>query len=454
MLGFAWMTLRQATEALENGRLEEAQRLLCQPGAQGHKGSSELLQQIAHRYLERGERHLQHDDSVAAWNDLQHAEQIGVLDDAAARLRQALVRRGLAEARLLFDAGEPARAADALAKLRERGGQGADQQLLEEGAKGWIQVRELAGRGEFAQALASMERVRRLLPAIACLDRFDDDLKQASQKFASAIVKLHEAVASENSQEVLALAEQVLALAPQHTEARKARSRAWKVLEASTAPTPRPHLQPANPDKPRLVPSERFLLWIDGIGGYLVCLGARVMLGQAAPEEGVDVPLFADVSRLHAAVTRDAEGYLLEAFRAVQVNGQPAERALLRPGDRVTMGTCCQFLFSQPVPVSGTARLEWVSGHRLPLAIDKVFLMADTLVLGPGEQSHIMIPDLEKPVVLFRQKEGLGVRHAGNLTVDGQPCRERGMLAKNSRVCGDDFALSVEPVGKQLCRTG
>ena len=126
----------------------------------------------------------------------------------------------------------------------------------------------------------------------------------------------------------------------------------------------------------------------------------------------MDVPLVADVSRLHATLTRDGEGYVLKAVRPLQVNGQPVTRALLRPGDRVTLGTSCQFLFRQPVPVSTTARLDLVSGHRLPLAVDGVLLMADTLVLGPGPQAHVMVPDLKDPVVLFRHKDGLGVRAA------------------------------------------
>ena len=51
------------------------------------------------------------------------------------------------------------------------------------------------------------------------------------------------------------------------------------------------------------------------MGGYLVCLGNRVTLGQATPDARVDVPLYADVSRHHATVTRDSEGYLLEGLR-------------------------------------------------------------------------------------------------------------------------------------------
>ena len=47
----------------------------------------------------------------------------------------------------------------------------------------------------------------------------------------------------------------------------------------------------------------------------------------------------------------------------------------------------------------------------------------------------------------LRVTPGLGVRYAGNLCVDGQRCRERGLLRPTSSVTGDDFAFAIEPVG-------
>src|SRR5262249_28284362 len=97
MLGNAWLALRQAQEALKNGRLDEAQRLLAQSSVQGHKRSWELLQQLGQGFLERGERRLRHDDPVAAWDDLVLAEQVGVVVSDVEKLRQELTTRGLAE---------------------------------------------------------------------------------------------------------------------------------------------------------------------------------------------------------------------------------------------------------------------------------------------------------------------------------------------------------------------
>src|SRR3989442_720812 len=189
-----------------------------------------------------------------------------------------------------------------------------------------------------------------------------------------------------------------------------------RAVEPATVVTGRPKLETV-----ARVDPQRFLLWIDGVGGYLVFLGNRITLGQATPETQVDVAVFAEVSRHHATLTRDSEGYLLEALRSVQVNGRKAERVLLQSGDRVTLGTSCQLQFHQPVPISASARLQLVSGHRLRLAVEGVLLMADTLVLGPGHQVHVPMPDVNRTLVLYRNKEGMGLRAEGEVLVNGRP---------------------------------
>ncbi len=113
----------------------------------------------------------------------------------------------------------------------------------------------------------------------------------------------------------------------------------------------------------------------------------------------------------------------------------------------MTLGPSCQFQFWQPAPPSATARLDLVSGHRLTLGVDGVLAMAETLILGAGSQVHVSMPDLKSPVVFFRHKDGLGLRHVGRLTVNGQKVPERTVLGPRALVSGDDFAFAVEPVG-------
>ena len=450
MLGTGWLTIRQAQEALKNGRLEEAQRLLGQSAAHGHKGSWELLQQVALGFVQRGERHLRQDDPEAAWNDLLLAEQVGLTDDSQAfRLRQSLTRLGLDEIKKLLDACDPSGALSAAELLRGRQVRHADLQRYETVARDWEQAREQADRGEFNAAGPTVERLRRLAPELTVLENYENELNRRREACSGLLVQLHEAVDQGHWRKVVEIADEVLAAAPQQPQARKARTQAWRVIEPSTVAVKK---QPEKTSAPAKSAErvERFLLWIDGVGGYLVCLDGRITIGQATPEALVDVPFYADISRHHATLTRDGGSYLVEASRPMQVNGQAAETALLQAGDRITLGASCQLQFSQPVPVSATARLDLASGHRLSLAVDAVLLMADTLLIGPGTQVHIQIQDLPQNLVLFRQKEGLGLRYPGAFQVDGQRCAERAQLGPNSKVTIDDICFAIEASGAKL----
>jgi tetratricopeptide (TPR) repeat protein len=456
MFGLGWLTLRQAQEALKGGRLDDAQRLLAQPNVQGYKHSWDTQQQLARAFAERGQKYLRQDNVAAAWADLLKAEQVLATEQTVIDLRHALTRLGLAEVRALLEVGEPGRALEAAAQLRDRAARPPDLEPLEDGAKHWTTARAQADRGEFAQALDTLQRVQRVLPAVSrAVERFLFVVHERQQLFHDRLPALDEAARGERWHEVLKLSEQLLAAAPQHVEVRGLRQRAWKAMEPATVVNPGPEVRnrPStdNPlgaarSTPPGLPASKFLLWIDGVGGYLVCLGNRITLGQATPEATVDLPLFADVSRVHAEVTRDSEGYLLQGMRAVQVNGRTVERALLRNNDRITLGSCCQLQFRQAVPVSTSARLDLVSGHRLRVSVDGVLLMSDTLLLGPGNQVHVQMPDLQQPLVLFRQKDGLGIRTGGTLKINGHTVHERGVLEPGATVVGDDFSLTVEPV--------
>lgn len=199
----------------------------------------------------------------------------------------------------------------------------------------------------------------------------------------------------------------------------------------------------ATPRSPRR--RERFLLWVDGVGGFLICLAPRMLSGHGAMDSDVDVPILADISRHHAWLERDAQGYVVEATRPVQVNQQTvAGRALVRHGDLITLGKSCQFAFAQAVPVSASARLDLVSGHRLWRALHGVLLMAETLVLGPGPVAHVQIPDLPEPLVLFRQKAGLAVHYPGNLWLNDQPVKDRFLFEPGARITVEEISLTLE----------
>jgi tetratricopeptide (TPR) repeat protein len=451
MLGTAWLTLRLARAALANGHLDEAARLLDSPAVKGHQKSWALIEELHRAIVARAERKLEIGDVDAAWADLARLEAAAPAGRAigVGKLRQTLVAHGLAEARKNLEAGEPRRAAEVIGRLREHRVNPADWGSLEDAAKDWLLAGELADRGEFQLARQMFERVQRTAPAGPGVDRFAAELHTRQTQFTARLLQLHDALDQRRYRDVLQLAEDVLAVAPEHGEARKARVRAWQSEPETIAGDFRPESDaPAEPT----APPRRFHLWVDGVGGYLVCLAPRVALGQASAEGGADVPLLADVSRFHCSITRDAEGYTIESARPLNVNGTQTQKAALQPGDRLTLGSGCQLVFQRPVPLSATAKLELQSGQRLPLSLDGVLLMAETLVIGPGPQAHILHPELDTPVVLYRDKDGLGVRVRGEFQVDGRAARDRQALDPTATVSGPGFNFALEPAKNKYYR--
>jgi len=191
---------------------------------------------------------------------------------------------------------------------------------------------------------------------------------------------------------------------------------------------------------------DRVLLWADAVGGYLLCLGDEVVLGRAGADGAADVPLLGDLSRQHATLARDGDGYVLRAHHPTFVNNRRIEVAPLHDGDVIRLGPTVELEFRQPSPVSSTARLTVVSRHRLPLAVDGVILMAETCIVGPSPQAHIPAPALADPVVLYRQGPALWCRAPGEFEVDGRPYTGRAPLAACSGVLGEGFSFSLEPL--------
>jgi hypothetical protein len=191
----------------------------------------------------------------------------------------------------------------------------------------------------------------------------------------------------------------------------------------------------------------RFLLWVDAVGGYFVCLGDEVVLGQPVAAGRVDVPILGDVSGRHARIRRDSEGYLIEALREVKVDGRQVQQtALLSDGAKIQLGDTVRLVFRRPSALSATARLDFLSRHRTHPSTDAVLLMADTCVLGPKPHSHVLCREWPCEVILYRHEGQLYCRTAGSFEIDGLRHRDRGLIHRNARIEGEGFSLSLEAI--------
>ncbi len=436
----AWLRLRQAEEALRGGRLQEAVQLLSGDEVRGHKKAEALRSLLSKSYLERAWQHCRHGDWRAAWEDLTAAESCGCHSEQALRLRAEVQRRGLEEARRLLEGRDPEQALNVLAQLKSNGLTRDELSLFEQLANDWLIAERLAARGDFGPALDKLQRYG--VERVGALRDVYRDWKRRQGEYKETLKKLYKALEARHWHEVIRLSDELLSLAPEHSEAARLRAKAWHAYEPPTLVPPRPSQPVAEPSRPS-EPDRRLLLWVDAVGGYLVCLADRVSLGQM----GVDIPLAADVSRLHAYLARDEESYVLQALRPTRLNGKEVSKEeLLSDGDLITLGSGCQLRFRLPVKGSLTARLEFVSSPRLPLSLDGVILMAESCLLGPEGEAHVKVPDLDASVALFCSPSGWQVRVPGEFSVNDVGQSNLATVPLPGTVSGATFQFTLEPV--------
>lgn len=195
----------------------------------------------------------------------------------------------------------------------------------------------------------------------------------------------------------------------------------------------------------KTVPGRHSILWIDGIGGYLLWDKPELVLGQALADSPADVGVVGDLSRQAAALRRMGADYLLQPLQSTKVNGLTIDRPhLLRDGMLIEVGNSVKIRFRRPNALSGTARLEMVSIHRWKPTVDAVLLLADCCIIGPRAGSHIACNDWRNEVLLIGKGNQWQLRTAEEVQINGQRAPGQLVIAPGTRVRGEDFSLSFE----------
>lgn len=397
------LMLREATEAFRGGRLDEAGRLLRQTALREFRPAKKLLTEVVQRRVQQAEQCLA--------------------------------------------AGDPAAALARLASLDR-----ADHDVVRQAREAALHVdaaQRFARRGQLVRAESLYQRAAGLLvhlPALAEAARACSLKKAESRELAD---RLHAALAAECWPDVLRHAEALVEICPEHHVARQARKRAWSAvgvhaMDDSTNTYRGKSPEAANTPTVAWRPIDRFLLWVDGVGGYLVCTRDELTIGQPVAGSAVDIPLLGELSRQHARLRRDGEVYLIEPRRPVRLDGRTIDRATaLADGMQVELGNV-KLRFRQPHPLSATARLEFVSRHHTQPSADAVLLLAESCILGPGAQSHVLCGDWSQELIVYRQGDDLFCRRKGQFQVDGGFVVDSSQLTFKSQISGEDFSCSIE----------
>lgn len=189
--------------------------------------------------------------------------------------------------------------------------------------------------------------------------------------------------------------------------------------------------------------SYRSILWIDGVGGYLMLDRDDILIGQAGGL--VDIGIVGDVSRQAAVIRRRQSDYFVEPLQPTKLNDCDVSQAALLPHDcQLQFGSRVKARLVKPHPLSSTARLEMVSLHRFQPRVDGVLLLADSCILGPASSSHVRCGQWSQDLLMFRQDKAWFFRTVDEIEVNGQMKSGQIAIEPGMRVRGSDYSLSIE----------
>lgn len=314
-----------------------------------------------------------------------------------------------------------------------------------------------AKAGEFQLADEEINALSALCPGWSLVDQKRSELSELRREFSAQLEKIWVAQAQGNWTEAAIAAHRAQRICPklpvsrllrEHTAGPKPRSIAdrrhahqtqvWQAKSSSRRDV-------RVSDESGAPTAERFMLWIDGVGGYMGCISPIVTVGQAIPGSYVDIPIQADISRRHAILRRVGEGYAIDPLHSLKINGGLIREATyLLDGDEIALSEKVKLRFVKKHSLSASARLDFVSRHRTSPSADGILLMADSLVLGPQSNSHVICRDWTSEVVLFRRQEGLGCRSSAPFTINGQPASGKPVLPYGAPMVGESFSITLE----------
>ncbi len=451
---FRQANIRRAKQLAAAGQFNQAAALVLKFGLADSNSGREFSRSLVQQLNERSKSYAGQGDFESAWRDLNDASRIGNTFDqrAVVQQRQTLVEQTIQTAEQHLAAGNLLAADQAIVQLER-------QHILDRRAdqiRWMIQQVDAADAdaesGRWAQAETALGQALQRRSDLPWLAARSAQLQKRIQRADGLSEMLKDALLESNWSEAKRVSNELLGIAPNHPIAVDALRRCCAVhvpkvqrpVELSSQCSVEPVRNTAVAQAP-LEAGQRRILWVDSVGGFLLCMSPEIMLGRAVAESGVDVPIIGDLSRRHAKITRSRNDYVLTPFAKTQIDGQTVSApTLLKHGQLITLGNHVQIRFTRPHRYSGTARLDIISRHRTQPWSDAILLVAESLILGSRPVCHIVDPDATRQLILAFRDGRWHFRYDGNIDSAGRVLRSGDEVPIGCRFVADGLSMTLE----------
>ena len=498
----AWFRRKnEIDDAINAGQLDRAMELTRRLGES--KAAREHRRQLTEALILRANSVAETEDFSDAWQTLTQAASFAdpQQQTLVSQTTQQLQNQTISSADAMLQAGQVQQAADLVKLLADRDLSNRKSEQIGAVAGLLQSVDQLMLAGKFDDTVERLQSVQRLYPDLPGLSERLAEHQEQRVKLGLLTESLQSAALSCKWNEVCQLCDQILAIAPQHEIAVGAKRHATQRVKRRTSVGSRLTNVPESPkqDDSLVVKSSdgrrgrsagvgnvkdtafaesdsltvtsssvnaesdsaadqefslppfasSFLIWVDGVGGYLVCTDPINFIGQAVEGSTVSIPLQADVRQRHARIETVAGQHLVQPLGPVAIAGRevPVDESIaIKSGQIILLGDRVELAYRQDHPLSKSARLDFVSRHRTLPWSDGVILAGQSIVLGPNPNNHVFCPGWKADLILFRRNDQWFAKSKVGFCVDEQAMASEAEIRFDSRLYGDSFSLKLEPV--------
>jgi tetratricopeptide (TPR) repeat protein len=470
-----------ASRAITEGDLDLAAEYLKRDRSQQTFNGRRLTHRLTTALVQRAEQASSLGNFSFAWKDLATATELaGPIDeDFISRQKNQLVELTIESADSLLFNGKVNHAVQLVNQLGNRNIMDWRADRILSTSRCLQSADELAAIGKFQESIAQLEQAKNLQPDLPFLESRLAASRQRNVQLKELIAELQSSALKCHWSDVSKCCQKILTIAPKHQIALDAQEHCMTRMKRKTSAGLRTtHV----PDKARISASnsffhvgqqsssqfrshqantdhhaedtvheiadvDSFLLWVDGVGGYLVCTDRVNTMGQAMPQANISIPIQGDLRRRHARLEAVGGHHLIQPLGPVTIDGQlVASPAEVKHNQTISLDGGVRLKYSQPHPLSKTARLDFVSRHRTCPWSDAILLASQSIILGPNRANHIFCPTWRFDLMLFERDHKWFCRTKGAFEIDDRHVDKEGEISFDSRIVGEDFSLTLEPI--------
>ncbi|MFL2870189.1 MAG: hypothetical protein ACJZ8O_05500 [Pirellulaceae bacterium] len=189
----------------------------------------------------------------------------------------------------------------------------------------------------------------------------------------------------------------------------------------------------------------RFLLWIDDIGGFLITRSNSFTIGRSGTHATSDVPINGDLATEHITIQSGSDYCVLIPHSKVLVNSLEVMGPLaIVTGDEITMGSV-QLEVRARHPLSQTIGLKIISHHNTHGA-KNILLMTRSIILGSKQRNHIVLGNGHEDTVIYEslQNKRLFFKPTAPIRVGERSTTNDSELVNGSCLESGDLTITVE----------